>query len=123
MPETVIGCSHNSSGFQTTGSGIVGLSWDRSSLISQMGKNMHGAFSFCLSPGGTSKINFGSNAIVSGNGTVSTPMFLKKAKPGFYYLNLDAVSVGETRVETLGTPFHAVDSNMINCMLLAHELL
>ncbi|CAN7018240.1 unnamed protein product, partial [Brassica oleracea var. botrytis] len=118
MPETVIGCSHNSSGFQKTGSGIVGLSWDRSSLISQMGKNMHGAFSYCLSPGGTSKINFGSNAIVSGNGTVSTPMFLKKAKPGFYYLNLDAVSVGETRVETLGTPFHAVDGNMINYLVL-----
>ncbi|WZY89907.1 hypothetical protein YC2023_046642 [Brassica napus] len=112
MPETVIGCSHNSSGFRTTGSGIVGLSWDRSSLISQMGKNMHGAFSYCLSPGGASKINFGSNAIVSGNGTVSTPMFLKPGF-GFYHLNLDAVSVGETRVETLGTPFHAVDGNMI----------
>ncbi|KAF8047662.1 hypothetical protein N665_2889s0001 [Sinapis alba] len=113
MPETVIGCSHNSSGFLTTASGIVGLSWTSLSLISQMGKNMLGAFSYCFSPEGTSKINFGSNAIVSGDGAVSTTMFTKKEKPGFYYLNLDAVSVGETRVETLGTPFHAVDGNMV----------
>ncbi|KAL0740942.1 hypothetical protein Bca4012_082455 [Brassica carinata] len=113
MPETVIGCSHNSSGFKTTGSGIVGLSWEPSSLISQMGKNMHGAFSYCFSPEGTSKINFGSKAIVSGNGTVSTPMFKKKEKHGIYYLNLDAVSVEETRIETLGTPFHAVDGNTV----------
>ncbi|CAN6842197.1 unnamed protein product [Brassica oleracea var. botrytis] len=113
MPETVIGCSHNSSGFRTTASGIVGLSWKSLSLISQMGKNMLGAFSYCFSPEGTSKISFGSNAIVSGHGTVSTTMFTKKEKPGFYYLNLDAVSVGEARVETLGTPFHAVDGNIL----------
>ncbi|KAL0740931.1 hypothetical protein Bca4012_082444 [Brassica carinata] len=115
MPETVIGCSHNSSGrFRTTtSSGIVGLSWASLSLISQMGKSMHGAFSYCFSPEGTSRINFGSNAIVSGDGTVSTPMFTKKEKSGFYYLNLDAVSVGEARIETLGTPFHAVDGNIV----------
>ncbi|KAJ4903163.1 Eukaryotic aspartyl protease family protein [Raphanus sativus] len=114
MPKTLIGCSHNSSGFgATTASGIVGLSLGSLSLISQMGKDMLGAFSYCFSPERTSKISFGSNAIVSGEGTVSTPMFMKKEKPGFYYLNLDAVSVGETRVETLGTPFHAVDGNIV----------
>ncbi|KAJ4903165.1 Eukaryotic aspartyl protease family protein [Raphanus sativus] len=113
MPKTVIGCSHNSSGFKTTGSGIVGLNWGPLSLISQMGKNMLGAISYCFSPEGTSKINFGRNAIVSGNGTVSTPMFTKKEEPGTYYLNLDAVSVEETRIETLGTPFHAVDGNTV----------
>ncbi|KAJ0260125.1 Aspartic proteinase CDR1-like protein [Hirschfeldia incana] len=113
MPETVIGCSHNSSGFRTTSSGTVGLSWASLSLISQMGKDMHGAFSYCLSPEGNSKISFGSNAIVSGDGTVTTPMFTKKEKPGYYYLNLDAVTVGGARVETLGTPFHASDGNIV----------
>ncbi|KAL0740941.1 hypothetical protein Bca4012_082454 [Brassica carinata] len=113
MPETVIGCSHNSSGFITTASGIVGLSWRSLSLIFQMGKSMDGAFSYCFSPERTSKISFGSNPIVAGDGTVSTPMFFRKEKPGFYYLNLDAVSVGKTRIETLGTPFHAVDGNMV----------
>ncbi|CAH8357466.1 unnamed protein product [Eruca vesicaria subsp. sativa] len=113
MPEIVIGCSHNSSeAIRSTASGIVGLGRQPLSLISQIGL---GAFSYCFSPeeGTSSKISFGSNAIVSGDGTVSTPMFLKEDKPTFYYLNLDAVSVGKARVETLGTPFHAVDGNIV----------
>ncbi|KAJ0237230.1 hypothetical protein HA466_0251260 [Hirschfeldia incana] len=115
MPETIVGCSHNSSGsLRRSYSGIVGLNLGPLSLVSQMGKHMQGAISYCFSPERrTSKINFGSNAIVSGEGTVSTTMFTKKEKPAFYYLNLDAVSVEETRIETLGTPFHAVDGNMM----------
>ncbi|KAL0744587.1 hypothetical protein Bca4012_086100 [Brassica carinata] len=113
MPKTIIGCSHNSSVSGKSFSGIVGLNLGRLSLVSQMDKHMQGAISYCFSPEGTSKINFGTNAIVSGEGTVSTTMFIKKEKPWFYYLNLDAVSVEETRIETLGTPFHAVDGNII----------
>ncbi|KAJ4872211.1 Eukaryotic aspartyl protease family protein [Raphanus sativus] len=114
MPKTIIGCSHNSSVHRRSYSGIVGLNLGPLSLVSQMGKHMQGAISYCFSPEGrTSKINFGSNAIVSGEGTVSTTMFIHKEKPAFYYLNLDAVSIEETRIETLGTPFHAVDGNII----------
>ncbi|KAG2331249.1 hypothetical protein Bca52824_002429 [Brassica carinata] len=69
--------------------------------------------SYCFSGEGTSKLNFGSNAIVSGDGTVSANMFKKEEDPNMYYLNLDAVSVGKTRIETLGTPFHALNGNMI----------
>ncbi|KAF3529343.1 hypothetical protein DY000_02041678 [Brassica cretica] len=114
MPETTIGCSHNSSVvFRTAASGIVGLNWGSSSLVSQMGEDMLGLMSYCFSGEGTSKLNFGSNAIVSGDGTVAANMFRKKEDPNMYYLNLDAVSVGETRIETLGTPFQALDGNMI----------
>ncbi|CAH8309821.1 unnamed protein product [Eruca vesicaria subsp. sativa] len=112
MPKTIIGCSHNSSGlYSSSSSGIVGLNLGPLSLVSQMGI---GAISYCFSSEGrSSKLHFGSNAIVSGEGTVSTPMFIDKEKPWFYSLNLDAVSVEKTRIETLGTPFHAVDGNMI----------
>ncbi|CAN7003421.1 unnamed protein product, partial [Brassica rapa subsp. trilocularis] len=113
MPKTIIGCSHNSSVRGRSYSGIVGLNLGPVSLVSQMGKDMQRAISYCFSPEGTSKIHFGSNAIVSGEGTVSTPMFMKKENNVSYYLNLDAVSVEETRIETLGTPFHAVDGNII----------
>ncbi|KAJ0234101.1 hypothetical protein HA466_0276430 [Hirschfeldia incana] len=114
MPKTIIGCSHNSSGSFRSYSGVVGLNWAPLSLVSQMDKHMLHAISYCFSPEGrTSKINFGSNAIVSGEGTVSATMFIKKEKPALYYLNLDAVSVEKTRIETLGTPFHAVDGNII----------
>ncbi|CAG7881785.1 unnamed protein product [Brassica rapa] len=114
MPKTTIGCSHNASvTFQTSASGIVGLNWGPWSLVSQMGDDMLGLMSYCFSGEGTSKLNFGGNAIVSGDGTISANMFKKEEDPNQYYLNLDAISVGKTRIETLGTPFHASNGNMI----------
>ncbi|CAH8304342.1 unnamed protein product [Eruca vesicaria subsp. sativa] len=115
MPETTIGCSHNSSADfkKPSPSGVVGLNWGPLSLLSQMGEDMLGLMSYCFSGKGTSKLNFGSNAIVSGDGTVSANLFRKLEHPNNYYLNLDAVSVGKTRIETLGTPLHASDGNII----------
>ncbi|XP_010470147.1 PREDICTED: aspartic proteinase CDR1-like [Camelina sativa] len=114
MPKTIIGCSHNSSGFKSpSSSGIVGLNWGSLSLVTQMGGEYPGFVSYCFSGKGTSKINFGGNANIAGDGVVSTTMFMTTAKPGFYYLNLDAVSVGDTRIETLGTPFHALEGNIV----------
>ncbi|CAH8361371.1 unnamed protein product [Eruca vesicaria subsp. sativa] len=79
-----------------------------------MGEDMLGHMSYCFSgERGTSKLNFGSNAIVSGDGTVAANMSRKKEESYMYYLNLDAVSVGKTRVETLGTPFHATNENIL----------
>lgn len=108
MAETIIGCGRKNSGFRgnyPSASGIVGLDWVSSSLVSQMGEDSLGLLSYCLAGKGTSKINFGGNAIVAGDGTVSANMFLKTEEPGLFYLNLDAVSVGENRVETLGHHF------------------
>ncbi|CAA7039607.1 unnamed protein product [Microthlaspi erraticum] len=113
MTETIIGCGHNNSGFLPTGSGMVGLGWGASSLISQMGERFLCLLSYCFSGKGTSKLNFGSNAIVAGDGTVAANMFIKTEKQGLYYLNLEAVSVGDNRIETLGTPFHALEGNMV----------
>lgn len=113
MPETLICCGNNNSGLKPTFSGVVGLGRGSSSLISQMGEDFLGLFSYCFSGKGTSKINFGGNAIVAGDGTVAADMFQKANKPGFYYLNLDAISVNDNRVETLGTSFHALDGNII----------
>ncbi|KFK31743.1 hypothetical protein AALP_AA6G153200 [Arabis alpina] len=113
MPEFTFGCGHNNAGtFNPETSGIVGLNMGALSLTSQMGDKYHGLLSYCFSGKGTSKINFGDNAIVSGDGTVSTDLFMKTGKPGYYFLNLDAISVGENRIETLGTPFYAVDGNI-----------
>ncbi|CAH8352297.1 unnamed protein product [Eruca vesicaria subsp. sativa] len=116
MPETTIGCSNNSSAdFKKPykPSGVVGLNWGSLSLISQMGEDMLGLMSYCFSRKRTSKLNFGSNAIVSGDGTVVANMYRKKEAPDYYFLNLDAVSVGKTRIKTLGTPFHASKGNII----------
>ncbi|KAL9300961.1 putative nepenthesin [Arabidopsis thaliana] len=116
MAETTIGCGLDNtnlqySGFASSSSGIVGLNMGPLSLISQMDLPYPGLISYCFSGQGTSKINFGTNAIVAGDGTVAADMFIKKDNP-FYYLNLDAVSVEDNRIATLGTPFHAEDGNI-----------
>ncbi|KAG7568294.1 Aspartic peptidase domain superfamily [Arabidopsis thaliana x Arabidopsis arenosa] len=113
MAETIIGCGRNNSWIRPSFGGFVGLNWGPLSLITQMGGEYPGLMSYCFAGNGTSKINFGTNAIVGGGGVVSTTMFVTTAKPGFYYLNLDAVSVGDTRIETLGTPFHALEGNIV----------
>ena len=77
IPKIVFGCGHNNYGtFGEAGSGIIGLRGGPLSLVSQLNKSIGGIFFFCLVPtensNVTSKINFGSNDLVSGNGVVST---------------------------------------------------
>nr|POE89524.1 aspartic proteinase cdr1 [Quercus suber] len=72
LPKTIIGCGHNNGGtFNANGSGIVGLGSGAVSLVSQLDSSIDGKFSYCLIPltsqgDTTSKLNFGSNAVVSG---------------------------------------------------------
>ncbi|XP_019465348.1 PREDICTED: aspartic proteinase CDR1-like [Lupinus angustifolius] len=102
FPKTVIGCgTRNTLGNQGAGSGIVGLGNGPVSLITQLGSSIQGKFAYCLGPTLSrtkfpSKLTFGEDAVVSGVGTVSTPLFLDKV---FYFLNLEAFSVGNKRVE------------------------
>ncbi|KAI3418632.1 uncharacterized protein J3R85_013578 [Psidium guajava] len=105
FPTVLFGCGHDNGGNFGDGqmSGIIGLGGGGASLISQMGKATGGKFSYCLVPffsddGKSSKLNFGANAVVAGTGVVSTPLIQKEQKT-FYYLTLEAVSVGNTRIE------------------------
>jgi hypothetical protein len=77
------------------------------SLTTQLKSSIGGKFSYCLLPysdesNGTSKLNFGEAAVVSGDGVVSTPL-VKNDPPVFYYLTLEAFSVGNKRVEFGGS--------------------
>ncbi|KAL4301899.1 hypothetical protein GQ457_10G014690 [Hibiscus cannabinus] len=88
VPNMVIGCGHNNDGtFNEKTSGIIGLGGGKVSLISQLGASIAGKFSYCLLPisetGISSKMNFGSNAVVSGPGVVSTPL-VRKSPDTFY---------------------------------------
>ncbi|KOM49238.1 hypothetical protein LR48_Vigan08g006500 [Vigna angularis] len=97
FPRTVIGCGRNNSFFsEEKSSGIVGLGQGSLSLISQLSSSVGGKFSYCLAPidNIASKLSFGDAAVVSGNGTVSTPITYH----GHYYLTLEALSVGENRI-------------------------
>nr|KYP40850.1 Aspartic proteinase nepenthesin-1 [Cajanus cajan] len=99
FPRTVIGCIRNTNlSFDTTG--IVGLGSGPMSLISQLSSSIGGKFSYCLAPTSimSSKLNLGDVAVVSGDGVVSTPIVLRHGQT-FYYLTLEAFSVGNKRIE------------------------
>ncbi|CAL0328749.1 unnamed protein product [Lupinus luteus] len=102
FPKHVIGCGNsNTLVFEGEGFGIVGLGNGPVSFINQLRPSIQGKFSYYLGPSfsgtnTTSKLNFGEDVVVYGDGTVSTPMFLDI---DFYFLTLEAFSVGKRRVE------------------------
>ncbi|KAJ1413541.1 Xylanase inhibitor, C-terminal [Sesbania bispinosa] len=104
FPKTVIGCGHmNTVSFQGQSSGIVGLGGGPVSLITQLGYAINGKFSYCLVPmfsesNTSSKLSFGDDAVVSGQGSVSTPIVPSTEKV-FYFLTLEGFSVGGNRID------------------------
>ncbi|KAL1569273.1 aspartic proteinase CDR1-like [Salvia divinorum] len=102
FPKVVFGCGHDNDGtFSQTGSGIVGLGGGSASIVKQLRSTTGGRFSYCLTllnANVSSKISFGSNAVVAGPDVVSTPL-VKKSPDTFYYLTLEGISVGEKRTE------------------------
>nr|XP_023917952.1 aspartic proteinase CDR1-like [Quercus suber]POF03477.1 aspartic proteinase cdr1 [Quercus suber] len=104
FPQTIIGCGHDNTGvFNKKGSGIVGLGGSAISLVSQLSTSIAGKFSYCLvpfdKPAATSKLNFGTNAVVSGPGVVTTPLGTGETDV-YYTLALKAISVGPTKIST-----------------------
>ncbi|CAK8561065.1 unnamed protein product [Lathyrus sativus] len=101
FPNFVIGCGHkNTMTFPGRNSGVVGIGGGPISLLTQLGSSTGGKFSYCFAPSmsnSTSKLNFGDAAVVSGRGVVSTPI-VKKSPPVFYFVTLNAFSVGNKRI-------------------------
>ncbi|KAL1562077.1 aspartic proteinase CDR1-like [Salvia divinorum] len=99
FPNIVFGCARdvfedNSGG--DNGNGIVGIGVGRASLLSQLG---YDKVSYCLTPDESalksSTLHFGSDAVVSGWGAVSTPM---TKRDFFYYVTLEGITVGNERL-------------------------
>ncbi|KAF5195898.1 Aspartic proteinase cdr1 [Thalictrum thalictroides] len=71
------------------------------SFVTQLGSKIEGKFSYCLVPWNlntsSSKMHFGQEAIVSGTGSVSTPMVDMPIK-SFYYLTLESICVGDKKL-------------------------
>ncbi|XAR57630.1 Nepenthesin [Bertholletia excelsa] len=101
FPNSAFGCGHNNEGtFTRRSSGLVGLGGGPLSLISQLGSQIEQRFSYCLLPrtvNSASKLKFGSDAILTGPGVVSTPI-LSDSSSTFYSLNLEGVSVEDKKI-------------------------
>ncbi|XP_054808758.1 aspartic proteinase CDR1-like [Prosopis cineraria] len=104
------GCAHDSSGtFDSSSSGLVGLGGGALSLVSQLDEKK---LSYCLLPfssNASSKISLGRDAVVSGSGTVKTPL-VSKSPDTFYYLTLESISVGHTRIAYKGSTVISPDA-------------
>ncbi|XP_042064271.1 aspartic proteinase CDR1-like [Salvia splendens] len=98
FPNILFGCgTNNYDKFPNDGSGIVGIGVGPGTLLPQMG---YDKFSYCLisldgSKYDASTLHFGSDAVVSGWGVVSTPMTKLRS---YYYLTMEAISVGTQRI-------------------------
>ncbi|XP_020592943.1 aspartic proteinase CDR1-like [Phalaenopsis equestris] len=97
IPTTLFGCTHQSNGtFDKNDAGLVGLGGGKLSLIRQLGSTIGSKFSYCLpsstQTSETSKLNFGSNAVVSGSNAVTTPL-ISGSPDTFYFLSLEHISV------------------------------
>ncbi|XP_047326872.1 aspartic proteinase CDR1-like [Impatiens glandulifera] len=95
IPNLLYGCSHESQGvYLPDTAGIVGLGGRSISLVDQLRKSIAGMFSYCLlsdhTTGASSKISFGSKAVVAGPGVVSTRLLVVET---FYFLTLESISV------------------------------
>ncbi|XP_047335651.1 aspartic proteinase CDR1-like [Impatiens glandulifera] len=102
IPNMVYGCGNdNSMSINDMTSGIFGLGGGPLSFLGQLPIYLGRKFSYCLvshsKPNVRSKLNFGTNAIVSGPGVVSTPLVTKPSSP-LYYLTLEAISVNNMRI-------------------------
>ncbi|KAM4081745.1 hypothetical protein ACJW30_11G115300 [Castanea mollissima] len=105
LRKTIIGCGHNNNDTSEikASTGIVGLGGGKLSLVSQLHSSIGGKFSYCLVPftysqyNTSSKLNFGSHAVVSGFGT----------------LTLEAMSVGSKRLKLSGSSSSGVSKGNI----------
>ncbi|KAK7271326.1 hypothetical protein RJT34_27122 [Clitoria ternatea] len=105
FPNSIFGCGmYNDFTFPDGKiTGLVGLGAGPLSLVSQIGDHIGHKFSYCLVPfdsNSTSKLKFGDEAVITGNGVVFTPLIIKPSFPTFYFLNLEGISIGEKTVQT-----------------------
>ncbi|KAI4312561.1 hypothetical protein MLD38_037366 [Melastoma candidum] len=108
FPGMVFGCGFNNRGpFSTHTSGVVGLGPGDASLVSQIGGNEGSHFAYCLVPffstgKYTSKLTFGSDALLSGDGIVTTPLIID-SDTLYYHMTLEGISINGKKFEVSGS--------------------
>ncbi|MED6200588.1 hypothetical protein PIB30_086685 [Stylosanthes scabra] len=116
VPNIAFGCSHESVGlFFKTDNGIIGLGGGSLSFVSQLGENAR-KFSYCLPPtlsNVTTKISFGSDAIVSGSAVLTTPIIIRTpvTQKTFYFLTLQSLTVCSNHNNNKTIPLPLPESN------------
>nr|XP_051190852.1 aspartic proteinase nepenthesin-1-like [Lolium perenne] len=100
--DVAFGCGSDNGGDSFNSTGTVGLSRGPLSLVAQLG---FGKFSYCLTdfflPSLSSPVLFGSLAELEprgGDTMQTTPLVQNMAYPSWYYISLEGISLGDTRL-------------------------
>ncbi|KAA8537231.1 hypothetical protein F0562_029713 [Nyssa sinensis] len=84
FPNSVFGCGYDNGGtFNSRESGLVGLGGGPLSLVSQLATEIDQKFAYCLLPrtvNSASKLRFGTDAVLSSQGIVSTPLISRGSR-------------------------------------------
>ncbi|KAL9682810.1 hypothetical protein QQ045_014619 [Rhodiola kirilowii] len=119
IPNYIFGCGTDNEGNfgGNVGSGIIGLGAGPQSLVSQLGPLSMQRFSYCLIPhelkDRVSHIYFGQNAVVHGPGTIRVPL-VNKQPLTYYFVTLEALTVGMMKIEVIGRSGTIEEGNIIN---------
>ncbi|KDP34587.1 hypothetical protein JCGZ_12216 [Jatropha curcas] len=110
-PNIGFGCGEDNEGDGfTQASGLVGLGRGPLSLVSQLKEDQ---FSYCLtsidSSQKTSTLLIGSLASVNHTSIKTTPLIQNPLQPSFYYLSLQGISVGGSRLPIKKSTFQLQD--------------
>ncbi|GLJ40248.1 hypothetical protein SUGI_0826480 [Cryptomeria japonica] len=98
MPAFVFGCATDRTGLITSTPGLVGFGRESISFVSQTANLLQKTFSYCIpSSTATGCLSLGKSTL-SSSGLQFTSLLTNSAKPSFYYVALNGVSVGEDRV-------------------------
>ncbi|XP_058203505.1 aspartic proteinase nepenthesin-1-like [Rhododendron vialii] len=108
VPKVTFGCGLFNLGAGFT-EGLIGLGRGPLSLVSQLGEP---TFSYCLTSWNGSKpstLLIGSHASVNSSGgggeIKTTPLIQNRKQPTFYYLSLEGITIGSTRLPVNKTTF------------------
>ncbi|KAK4261566.1 hypothetical protein QN277_004545 [Acacia crassicarpa] len=127
IKNVVFGCGHVNAGrFKASMTGLIGLGGGKLSFVSQLDESVGKKFSYCLVPlspimtstnsnnvVSTGKISFGDNdAVVSGSGLVTIPL-VEREPSTYYFLKLEAISVGNKRIPYKGSTKISPTENVI----------
>ncbi|CAI9301799.1 unnamed protein product [Lactuca saligna] len=95
-----IGCGHRNQGLFVGAAGLLGIGGGSMSLVSQLGGEAGGAFSYCLVSRGTGSLGsleFGRESLPT-DSAVWVPLLRNPRFPSFYYVGLSGLGVGGVQV-------------------------
>ncbi|KAF7149944.1 hypothetical protein RHSIM_Rhsim02G0219800 [Rhododendron simsii] len=98
FPNFIFGCGRNNQGPFYSAAGLLGLSRDPLSAVSQTASKYGTYFSYCLpTPTGTGSLTFGKGGTTSKN-IKFTPSPVNPKAPSFYFVDLIGIKVGGRRL-------------------------